>query len=130
MNTLSETVQAAMVADLCERAAAKARKLDAPGAGEAARCTANLRDNDETEARYREGLKWLQVPEAAIDAAVIAIKAGRHPDDSLPGALLRYKGKAERESATTCDSERETRCDGEVYALGHVLSLIGCKGVL
>ncbi len=81
----------------------------------------------DAESDYALMLERLNVAPADIDAACAAIARGEHPPDSLPGQLLRYRGKAKREGESVPGSFREHYCEGEVKALGHVLGLLGCK---
>jgi hypothetical protein len=123
--------QRAMMADLCSRAAHVFHCGDddmLPGAGEAARVAANMRNNDDREGRYRCGLKWLQVPSPDIDAAVAAIARGEHPPDSLPGRVKKMHADAkERADRPNQASEDDYFAMGEESAAAHVLDLLGCK---
>ena len=86
-----------------------------------------IRGVGDCESEYRRALRICGLAPADIDAAVAAIARGEHPPDSLPGQAVAYRGRVVREAARILGSYREHHCDGEVKALGHVLSLLGCE---
>ena len=126
MSPWTKEQRAIAAAHLCDLAAESLR-ADHGGVGLLLRAAESVVLGGASEVDYREALRDHGASLDDIDAAVAAIARGEHPPDSLPGQVAAYRGRVVREAARILGSYREHHCEGEVKALGHVLTLLGCE---
>lgn len=122
----NQTQRAHAAAHLCDLASAALRSVGADKGFSLLAYAHDLMTEYGPDDFYREGLLESGVSFDDVEIAVAAILDGKHPPDSLPGKVERYRGKAEREAAHR-EGYRARTCEGEAHALAHVLTLLGCK---
>lgn len=115
-----EKQRAMMVADLRERATRGMSGDDAAryGSRMAFDCACRIRDTAALASHYREGLIWLDVESAQIDAAVASIQRGEEPADSIVGKVRAMQAEARGDTGGICGA-------AIAHALEGVLALLG-----
>jgi len=85
------------------------------------------------ELHYRLGLEDAGVVADDIEASVTAINEGRHPADSIPGRVAKYRDEKEAMAAKAPTTRRGLdvwlRVTGKEQAARWVLELLGCESI-